>query len=171
MNLLRRRFVVPGLAAILIAFAAGGTLVRAGAAAGSPAEAPAWRLRNLDGQPVSSSAYRGKVLIVDFWATWCPYCRQEIPGLEDLYRQYKSRGLVVLGVSLDQDGPSVVKAFVQKYDVTYPMVMGNDRVTQAFGGFDAIPMTFVIGRNGAIVASHEGFTARADFEKEIKPLL
>lgn len=137
--------------------------------AGSPA--PAWTLRDLSGKFVKSDQFKGKVVILDFWATWCPPCRKEIPGFVDLYKRYGDKGLVVVGVSLDQQGPSVVKPFLAKLGVNYPVVMGDARVAAAFGGIDALPTTFIIDRSGNIARTHIGYADVETFEKDIKPLL
>lgn len=133
--------------------------------------APAWTLKDLDGQPVSSAQFRGKVVILDFWATWCPPCRAEIPGFVELQKTYGDQGLVVVGVSLDRTGPAPVKEFVQRFNMNYPVVMGDEKMVQAFGGIEALPTTFIINRAGHLTGMHVGFTDKQAFEKEIKPLL
>jgi peroxiredoxin len=138
---------------------------------GKPAIAPSWELHNVDGQTVRFADFKGKVVILDFWATWCPPCRAEIPGLIDLQKQYGKQGLAVIGISVDQDGASVVKAFAQKFGMNYPVLLADPKVVQSYGGIEAIPTTFIIDRQGRIVKEHVGFTDKEDFEKEIKPLL
>ena len=133
--------------------------------------APAWKLQDLDGKTVSSDDFKGKVVILDFWATWCPPCRAEIPGLIDLQKTYGKQGLMVVGVSVDQGGTDVIKPFVEKFGMNYPVLVADDKVQQAFGGFDAIPVTLVIDRQGRIVKRHLGLTEKDEFEAEIKPLL
>ena len=133
--------------------------------------APAWQLKDLEGKLVKSSDYRGKVVILDFWATWCPPCRAEIPSFVELQKQYGKDGLVVLGVSLDKEGPAAVKKFMTKTPMNYGIVMADDKIAEAYGGIEAIPTTFIIDRQGKIVAKHVGLTDKAEFEKEIKPLL
>lgn len=134
-------------------------------------QAPKWELPGLDGKKVQSSEFAGKVIILDFWATWCGPCRMEIPGFIELQKKYEKLGLVVVGVSLDQDGTEVVKAFKEKFGVNYPLVMGDAKVVEAFGGVEAIPTTFIIDRAGRIVNQHVGYADKAEFEREIKPLL
>lgn len=131
----------------------------------------AWELKDVDGKLVKSSDFAGKVVILDFWATWCGPCRMEIPGFIELQKQYADKGLVVVGVSLDQDGASVVKNFMEKTGVNYPVVLGDEKIVNAFGGVEGIPTTFVIDRDGKIIRKHVGYTAKAEFEAEIKPLL
>ncbi|HVY71604.1 MAG TPA: redoxin domain-containing protein [Verrucomicrobiae bacterium] len=140
------------------------------AASGSRKAAPAWELKDVDGKKVKSSDFKGKVVILDFWATWCGPCRAEIPSFIELHKQYEKDGLVVIGVSLD-DGSKPVKKFIASEKINYPIVMGNDSVTGDFGGVEVIPTTFVIDRDGKIVSKHVGVTQKAEFEAEIKPLL
>lgn len=138
--------------------------------AAEPKSAPAWELKDLDGKSVKSSDFQGKVVVLDFWATWCGPCKKEIPGFIELQEKYGKDGLVVLGVSLD-DGPKVVKRFAASNKINYPLVMSDDRMTKIFGDVEVIPTTFIIDRAGKIVGKHVGYTEKAVFEKEIKPLL
>jgi thiol-disulfide isomerase/thioredoxin len=131
--------------------------------------APVWELKDLDGKMVKSSDFDGKVVILDFWATWCPPCKAEIPGFIELQKKYAAKGLVVVGISLDEQGPSVVKQFMDQFGMNYPVVMGNLKIMQDFGGA-GLPTTFVIDRSGKIVAKHVGFASKETFEKEITPL-
>ena len=133
--------------------------------------APSWELKDVVGKPVKSSDFAGKVVILDFWATWCGPCRMEIPGFIELQKQYADKGLVVVGVSLDQDGASVVKAFIDKTGINYPVVLGDETIVNAFGGVEGIPTTFIIDRSGQIVRKHVGYAAKAEFESEIQSLL
>jgi peroxiredoxin len=133
--------------------------------------APDWELADLNGKPVKFSDFHGKVLILDFWATWCVACRLEIPHFVDLQRKYGDKGLTVIGISLDEQSPEVVKKFVRQFGVTYPIVIGNQKVADAYGGIDAIPTTFVIDRQGRIVNQHMGYDDKAAFEKDIQSLL
>jgi peroxiredoxin len=133
--------------------------------------APDWELNDLNGKTVKFSDFRGEVVILDFWATWCVPCRVEIPNFVEIQKQYGDRGLRVVGVSLDEQGPEVVKKFVKRFGVTYPIVIGNQKIADAYGGIDAIPTTFVIDRQGRIVSSHLGYADTATFEREIRSLL
>lgn len=133
--------------------------------------APAWTLRDVDGRPVSSAQTHGKVVILDFWATWCPPCRAEIPGFVELQKTYGDQGLVVIGVSMDRAGPVAVKSFMEQTGLNYPVVMGDETISQAFGGIEALPTTFIINREGHLVGRHVGYTDQPEFERAIKPLL
>ncbi|MBI2516464.1 MAG: TlpA family protein disulfide reductase [Opitutae bacterium] len=133
--------------------------------------APRWELRDLDGKVVSSDQFKGKVVILDFWATWCPPCRAEIPGFVELQKTYGEKGLVVVGVSFDRDEPAAVKKFVERFGMNYPVLRGTGQFAETFGGVSALPTTFIIDRQGRIVATHVGFTERQEFEDAIKPLL
>jgi thiol-disulfide isomerase/thioredoxin len=133
--------------------------------------APDWKLRDLNGAEVTFAQFKGKVVVVDFWATWCPPCRAEIPGYIKLYQKYGKDRLVIVGVSVDQDGPKVVQEFAKKFGINYPIVMGDDAVQSAFGGFDAIPTTFLIDREGRIRDRKVGAEPTEEYEKKIASLL
>jgi len=140
-------------------------------APGPSIHSPAWKLMDVEGMPVRSSDFSGKVVIINFWATWCGPCRMEIPSFIGLQKQYTDKGLVVVGVSLDQDGASVVKSFADKTGINYAVVLGDEAIVNAFGGVDAIPTTFIIDRNGQITGKHVGYVEKEEIESEIKPLL
>jgi thiol-disulfide isomerase/thioredoxin len=130
-----------------------------------------WKLTDLNGRNVSFSDFRGKVVILDFWATWCMPCRIEIPHFVELQKQYGAKGLAVIGVSLDEQGPDVVKRFVKQFEVNYSIVIGNEKIAEKYGGIVALPTTFVIDRQGRIVSQHIGYDDKEGFEKEIQSLL
>jgi thiol-disulfide isomerase/thioredoxin len=134
-------------------------------------QAPDWKLVDLNGKIVNFSDFRGLVLILDFWTTWCVPCRIEIPHFVELQKQYGDKGLMVVGISLDKQGPEVVKKFVKQLGVNYPIVIGNEKVAEAYGGIYGIPTTFVIDRQGRIVSQHIGYDDKATFEKEVQSLL
>ncbi|MBI5684663.1 MAG: TlpA family protein disulfide reductase [Verrucomicrobia bacterium] len=114
---------------------------------------------------------KGKVVIVDFWATWCPPCRQEIPGFIELQKQYGDKGLVVVGLSLD-DETETVKEFCKTQKVNYPVFVVGQDTTAAWGNIEAIPTTFILDKAGKKVgAPRVGYHSKEAFEKEITPLL
>ncbi len=133
--------------------------------------APDWQLKDLDGKAVKLSDFKGKVVILNFWATWCPPCRREIPDFVALQKQYADKGLVIVGVWMDEGGAEVVKPFVKKMGINYPVIMGDQKTAAAYGGIQVVPTTFIIDKTGKIAAQHEGGADRATFEAEIKPLL
>jgi len=133
--------------------------------------APKWTLKDLNGADVSSEQFKGKVVVVDFWATWCPPCREEIPGYIELANKYGKDGLVIVGVSLDQAGVDVVKAFAARSKITYPLVMGDDAAVAAFGGVEALPTTFLIDRDGQVRDRKVGMVEKEDYEKRILAVL
>lgn len=133
--------------------------------------APDFTLKDADGKVVHLSDYKGKVVLLDFWATWCGPCKVEIPWFMDMQRKNKDKGFEVLGVAMDDEGWEVVKPFVAQMAVNYRMVIGNDTTAQAYGGVDALPTTFLIDRTGKIAAVHVGLTSKKDFEDGIEQLL
>jgi peroxiredoxin len=133
--------------------------------------APAFTLQDLNGKNVSLSDFRGKVLIIDFWATWCPPCIKEIPDFIELYEQYKDKGFEMVGISLDQAGISVVKSFAQKFKINYPILMTDGKIDKTYGGITNIPTTFVIDPAGNIRKKYVGLIEKDVFEADIKKLL
>ena len=134
------------------------------------AMAPDFSLPQLSGERLDLSAYRGKVVLLDFWATWCDPCRDEIPRFVDLQNKYRDQGLQIIGVSMD-DGPEPVRDFYQRFKMNYPVVMGTAQTGELYGGVLGLPIAYVIGRDGRIYAKHIGATDISVFEKEIVNLL
>jgi cytochrome c biogenesis protein CcmG/thiol:disulfide interchange protein DsbE len=133
--------------------------------------APDFTLKDADGKVVHLSDYRGKVVILDFWATWCGPCRIEIPWFMELQRRNKDRGFEVLGVAMDDEGWEVVKPFLADLGVNYRVMVGDDLTAQMYGGVDALPTTFLIDKAGKIAAVHVGLASRKDFEDGVEQLL
>jgi peroxiredoxin len=133
--------------------------------------APSFTLKDLSGESVSLSDFTGKVVVLDFWATWCPPCVMEIPHFIELYEQYKNQGFAMLGISLDREGIDVVRAFVQKYGINYPVLMADGQIARAYGGISSIPTTFVIDPAGNIRRKYVGYRDKSVFEADIKELL
>ena len=132
--------------------------------------APAFSLTELSGRRLNLADYKGKVVLLDFWATWCGPCRIEIPGLVKLQNRYRDQGLAVIGISMD-DGPEPVREFYREYSMNYPVVMGDSKIGELFGGIFGLPTTFLIGRDGRIYAKHVGAAHISVFEEEIQKLL
>ncbi len=137
----------------------------------SSALAPDFTLPTTDGKTLKLSSLKGKVVIVDFWATWCPPCRKGIPDLVELKKKYGSKGFEIVGVSVDTDTKADVVPFIKEKAINYPVVYGNMNVYQQYGGIRAIPTSFVIDKKGKIVASYEGLTTSETYESHIKKLL
>jgi len=133
--------------------------------------APDFTLKDADGKVVHLTDYRGKVVLLDFWATWCGPCKIEIPWFMEMQRKNKDKGFEVLGVAMDDEGWEVVKPFVADLNVNYRIVIGNDSTAEIYGGVDALPTTFLIDREGKIAAVHVGLASKKEFEDGIEELL
>ena len=126
---------------------------------------------DIQGRRVRLSDYRGKVVLVNFWATWCPPCRKEIPDLIRLQRQYRDQGLRVLGVTYPPQKLAEVRWFVRRAKVNYPVGLGSEKMKLLFTNSENLPMTIVIGRDGTIRDIIDGILLPEEFEQKIKPLL
>jgi thiol-disulfide isomerase/thioredoxin len=142
--------------------------------------APDVTLKDLDGKDVSISQYKGKVVLVNFWATWCDPCKVEIPWLIEMQQKYGAKGFTVLGVAMDDEGRSVVAPFVQKekFEITggesqmnYPIVIGNDAAADKFGGLLGYPTSVLIGRDGKILKRITGIISTDEISKTIESQL
>jgi peroxiredoxin len=130
--------------------------------------APDFTLESLDGRRISLHDLRGKVVLVNFWATWCAPCRVEMPWLMDFSTRYRSQGLEVIGVSVDDGNPEKVRKFVQDMRVNYSIVLQDDKVVIAYGGVRFLPQTFFVDRNGTVTAHSFGIHGKDDFEADIQ---
>ncbi|MEJ7606580.1 MAG: TlpA disulfide reductase family protein [Bryobacteraceae bacterium] len=133
--------------------------------------APAFALKDADGKTVNLSDYRGKVVLLNFWATWCGPCKIEIPWFIDFEQRYKDRGFAVLGVSMDEEGWELVKPYITQSKINYRILLGNETLGQLYGGVDSLPTTFLIDSSGKIVATHVGLVSKGTYEDEIRKLL
>lgn len=127
-------------------------------------------LKDMHGADVRLSDYKGKVVLLNFWGTWCPPCRAEIPELITLADRYKDKGFVVLGLA-QQDTPEDLRAFAEQYKMNYPSLLSTPEIEDAFGPMFAVPMTFIVDRTGSICFKHMGPVTKEQVEKAIKPLL
>ncbi|MDR3627366.1 MAG: TlpA disulfide reductase family protein [Ignavibacteriaceae bacterium] len=133
-------------------------------------KAPGFTLESPAGKKISLSDYKGKVVIIDFWATWCPPCRKGIPDLVDLQKQFGNK-LAVIGISLDTDTKDQVASFAQENNINYPVLFATPDVVQSYGNINSIPTTFIIDKNGNIVNQFVGLTPKEVFISEIKKLI
>lgn len=134
-------------------------------------QAPGFRLKDRYGNAIELADFRGKVVLLNFWATWCGPCKVEIPWFTEFQQRFRGAGLTVLGVSMDEDGWKSVSPYLDQQMVNYPVMIGNEDLAKAYGGFDALPVTFLINRYGRIAAVHVGLVARSTYEGEIKKLM
>jgi len=132
---------------------------------------PDFALKDATGATVKLSDYKGKVVLLNFWATWCGPCKIEIPWFMEFQKTYKDRDFAVLGVSMDEDGWDSVKPYIEEHKMNYRVLLGNDQVSQLFGSIDSLPTTIVIDRQGRIASMHVGLVAKKTYEHEIEQLL
>ena len=132
--------------------------------------APDFSLEGLNGQPLTLAAFKGKVVLLDFWATWCVPCRSEIPHFVGFQEKYGAQGLQVVGISMD-DGPKPVRQFYAEMKMNYPVAVGTERVAQSYGGVLGLPITFLIDRDGRIYKKHIGEVDMSVLAQEIQTLL
>lgn len=128
--------------------------------------APAFSLTDLNGKQLNLSDYRGKVILLDFWATWCAPCRTEIPQFVQLQKKYGAEGFQIIGISMD-DGPKPVREFYDEFKLNYPVAMGDEKTADAYGGVLGLPINILIGRDGRVYAKHAGLTDINVLEQEI----
>jgi thiol-disulfide isomerase/thioredoxin len=152
--------------------------VKADATVGTPA--PDVILKDLDGKDVPLSSYKGKVVLVNFWATWCEPCQIEIPWLIEMQQKYSDKGFTILGVDVDDEGKAAVAPFVakerfnvngQKFPMNYPILLGNDAVADKFGGLLGFPTSFLISRDGKIIKKVQGLVSYDEIAKAIEAQL
>jgi peroxiredoxin len=134
-------------------------------------QAPEFSLKDADGRTVTLADYKGKVVLLNFWATWCGPCKIEIPWFIDFEQKYKDRGFAVLGISMDEEGWEIVKPYIEKSRINYRILMGTDSLAQLYGGVDALPTTFLIDATGKIASTHVGLVSKSDYENGIIQLL
>ena len=133
--------------------------------------APGFTLKDATGRTVQLSDYKGKIVLLNFWATWCGPCKIEIPWFIDFEQRYKDRGFAVLGVSMDEDGWEAVKPYIESKKVNYRVVIGTDEVAELYGGVSSLPTSFLIDRQGKIASTHVGLVSKSVYQNDIEQLL
>jgi cytochrome c biogenesis protein CcmG/thiol:disulfide interchange protein DsbE len=133
--------------------------------------APEFQLKDLNGKTVKLSDYRGKAVLLNFWATWCPPCKAEMPWFVDMQNRYAAQGFQVVGISMDEGSPGDVAKFSKEIGVNYPVLLGDEHVSDQYGSVQALPTSFFIDRNGNIVNRVFGLAERKDIENNVIKLL
>lgn len=136
----------------------------------SPTVAPDFTLSDIHGNPLRLSDFKGRVILIDFWATWCPFCRASIPILNSLYNHYKDKGLEIIGIALEYDGGKTLKRFTKDKNIAYPLGVGKERLAIEYSAH-GVPTRFLINRKGEIVEKFIGFQDKEVLEAAIKELL
>ena len=135
------------------------------------AQAPDFELVSLDGRRVKLSDYRGKAVVLNFWATWCAPCKVEMPWFVDLQNQYGSDGLTILGVAMDDSEPRKIAQFASEMGVNYPVLLGTNKISEAYGDVEYLPTTFYINRQGKIIGKVAGLIGKAEIESDARKAL
>ena len=162
--------IVTGFVLVVICLTVPERMPAAITTANSRKTAPDFTLNDSKGEPIKLSNYKGKIVLLDFWATWCHGCKTEIPWYMEFARKYKDSGLAVIGVSMDDDGWKSVKPFLEENKLNYPVVIGNADLGKLYQ-VDNMPVTLLIDRDGKIADSHAGVVGKIVFENEIQTLL
>jgi peroxiredoxin len=138
---------------------------------GQTVKAPQFKLRDINGRTVRLSDYRGKVVLINFWATWCPPCRAEMPDLVQLQRDYAKQGLQIIGITYPPETKTRVRRFARSLKVNYPIILGTREIKARYSSEETLPLTVVINRDGAISDIISGILLPEEFDEKIKPLL
>jgi peroxiredoxin len=141
-----------------------------GGQSGNYPPAPQFSLTDLSGRKLDSASFRGRVVLIDFWATWCEPCQAEIPHFVEFQKRYQQRGFQVVGISMD-DTAGPVRDFCRKFGVNYPVAVGDEKTAAAFGGVLGLPVAFLIGPDGRIAAKYTGLVDMGVLQKDIEQLL
>lgn len=135
----------------------------------TPEHLPPFTVTDLSGQEISSTTLKGKVALIDFWATWCPPCRKEIPHFNKLYAEYRKQGLLVIGLALDEKAAEV-RTFMRQMPIEYPVAFASPELQQQFGGIEVYPTAFLVDREGRIVKKYLGYIYPDEFDQDVKAL-
>ena len=133
--------------------------------------APDFTLKDAMGRPVKLSDYKGKVVLLNFWATWCGPCKIEIPWFIEFEQTFKDKGFAVLGVSMDEEGWDIVKPYLERSKINYRVLIGDDMTAQNYGGVDSLPTSFLLDKEGRIAATHIGLVSKSVYQNDINTLL
>ena len=173
-----RNLIVFCLLALALVAASCGQAGTEAASAGPAAEeggetgpAPEFVLQDADGKEHKMSDYKGKVVLLNFWATWCGPCKIEMPWFIEFQRKYKDQGFSVVAVSLDEEGWDIVRPFLDDLKPNFPVLLGNDDMADDFGGIMALPPTLIIDKDGNVTSRHMGLVSKDDYAAEIEELL
>lgn len=167
-----KRLIIYGVVALALLglYLAGRRTARKPKPTASGNVAPDFTITDIDGKKLALSDYRGKVVLLDFWATWCTPCRAEIPHFVEMQQKYGPQGFQVVGISMDDDAKPV-REFAKEYKMNYPVAVGDDKLAESFGGVLGLPVNFIIGCDGRIVKKFVGATQDSAFDKEVADLL
>ena len=168
-----RSAILVALAAVALLYGCSGpTSVRAAVKPEKDRKpAPSFNLTDATGKAVKLADFKGKVVLLNFWATWCGPCKVEIPWFIEFQQTYKDRDFVVLGVSFDDDGWKSVKPYIEEKKINYRVMIGDELIAQHYGGVESLPTTFVVDKAGRIASIHIGLVSKSEYKNEIETLL
>jgi len=167
----KNRWIALGIALVAALLLLRATLPAAITNPQSRKPAPDFTVNDSHGAPLHLSQYRGKVVLLNFWATWCHGCKEEIPWFMEYADKYKKDGLVIIGVAMDDEGWTLVKPYVEDKKMNYPVVVGNEEIAKLYGGIEEMPATFLIDRRGNIASTTAGMVDKTTCETDIRALL
>ena len=167
----RRRFLTAAFASGVLAGCSSSATQAGKLSSSNRKAAPDFSLADANGSRVKLSDYKGSVVLLNFWATWCGPCKFEIPWFIEFEKTYNDRGFAALGVALDDGGWKAVKPFVTQNGMNYTVVVGDDGVAKLYGGIDSLPTTFLIDRDGGIATTHVGLVSKSEYLAEIVQLI
>jgi cytochrome c biogenesis protein CcmG/thiol:disulfide interchange protein DsbE len=166
-----QKWIVPILLIVVVAFLTNRPGQRGSLFTKVSGPAPHWVMNDLEGKPVHATNFLGRVVLVNFWATWCPPCRTELPEFVEFTKRHDTNRVIIIGASADEGGPQVVKPFVTSYKLNFPILMADAAAMEQFGGVPGFPTTFIIDTNGMFASRHLGPMSKADFKRFVDPLL
>lgn len=134
-------------------------------------QAKDFSLLSIENKTVTLADFKDKIVILNFWATWCPPCQKEIPDFISFYEKYHDKGVAIVGIAIDEEGVSIVKPFAEKYKMNYPVLIGNENIIADYGAMVAIPTSFLIDRSGKVYKKYLGYHSIDDYQKDVDSLL
>lgn len=135
------------------------------------AQAKDFSLLSIENKTVTLADFKDKIVILNFWATWCPPCQKEIPDFISFYEKYRDKGVAIVGIAIDEEGVNVVKPFAEKHKMNYPVLIGNENIIADYGAMVSVPTSFLIDKSGKVYKKYSGYHSIDDYQKDVDSLL